>query len=179
MTSLDELAAGVLVGIECLTPDHDHHRDLAETDLDSLLTRAKYAETAYFDVRGELAKERDDHAETRGSAEQLRHERDKAQEQAIAAGRYRYQAERDRDRLKEAVRAFGDMGLARRDWTEHVGNHDGASEQEMNGFDRCTNCGKVNVHWPECAINVNARHGCTCVASNGARPFHSDTEEGN
>jgi hypothetical protein len=79
------------------------------------------------------------------------------------------QARAERDKLKRAVVAFSDMGLAHRDWTEHVGAHDGATDQEMHGFDRCTNCGKVNVHWPDCAINVNARHGCTCVAPDGSR----------
>jgi hypothetical protein len=44
MTSLDELAADIQTGIECLTPSHDHHRDNAETALTSLLTRAKDGE---------------------------------------------------------------------------------------------------------------------------------------
>jgi len=75
----------------------------------------------------------------------------------------------DRDKLKTAIVSFSDMGLVHRDWSQHVGVHDGATDQEMHGFDRCTNCGRVNVHWPECAINVNARHGCTCVAADGSR----------
>jgi hypothetical protein len=97
MTSLDELAEEVRKALVMRgTPG-------TVEALDILLTRAKEAEAAYFDVRAELAKERDDHGATGDIAEQFRRERDKAQEQAIDAGRDRYQAERDRDTYREAL----------------------------------------------------------------------------